>query len=111
LGDEEAMSLGINSQRERLKLIGLATMICSLSVILSGIINWIGLVIPHAVRLLAGPNNQTLLPVSALWGALFLLLTDTVVRTVWTAEFPLGIFTSLICLPLFAFSLWRDRSR
>ncbi|MDR1394771.1 MAG: iron ABC transporter permease [Deltaproteobacteria bacterium] len=111
LGDEEAMSLGLNSRRERLKLIGLATMICSLSVILAGIINWVGLVIPHVVRLMAGPNNQTLLPASALLGAAFVLLTDTAVRVVWTAEFPLGIFTSLVCLPLFAFSLWRDWAR
>ncbi|MDR1873254.1 MAG: iron ABC transporter permease [Deltaproteobacteria bacterium] len=107
LGDEEAMSLGVDSRRERLKLIGLATMICSLSVVIAGIINWVGLVIPHVVRLIIGPNNLTLLPASAILGALFVLLTDTLTRSFWTAEFPLGIFTSLICLPLFAVSLWK----
>ncbi|MDR1298388.1 MAG: iron ABC transporter permease [Deltaproteobacteria bacterium] len=111
LGDEEAMSLGLNSRSERLKLIGVATLVCSCSVVITGIINWVGLVIPHIVRLCIGPNNLTLLPASALVGALFVLLTDTVVRSVWTAELPLGIFTSIICLPLFAFSLWRDRTR
>jgi iron complex transport system permease protein len=108
LGDEEAMSLGVDSKKERLKLIGLATMVCSLAVVVAGIVNWVGLVIPHVVRLFIGPNNLTLLPASAILGAIFVLLTDTLVRSIWTAEFPLGIFTSLICLPLFAFSLWRD---
>ncbi|MDR1085836.1 MAG: iron ABC transporter permease [Deltaproteobacteria bacterium] len=111
LGDEEAMSLGLNSRHERLKFICLATLVCSCSVVITGIINWVGLVIPHVVRLIIGPNNLTLLPASGLLGAAFVLLTDTVVRSVWTAEFPLGIFTSIICLPLFAFSLWRDRTR
>jgi iron complex transport system permease protein len=111
LGDEEAMSLGVNSSFERLKLIGLATMVCSFGVVIAGVVSWVGLVIPHVVRLMAGPNNLTLLPASAIVGAIFLLLTDTVTRSVWTAEFPLGIFTSLICLPLFAFSLWRDWAR
>jgi len=113
LGDEEAKGIGIDSNRCRLKLIGIATMICSLSVILAGIINWVGLVIPHILRLILGSNNQTLLPASALGGAIFVLLTDTLVRSIWTAEFPLSIFTSLICLPLFAISLrlnWRQSS-
>ncbi|MDR2140623.1 MAG: iron ABC transporter permease [Deltaproteobacteria bacterium] len=111
LGDEEAMSLGVDSRRERLKLIGLTTLICSMSVVVAGIINWVGLVIPHVARLIIGPNNLTLLPVVAILGAMFTLLTDTLTRSVWTAEFPLGIITSLICLPMFAFSLWRDQSR
>ena len=83
-------------------------MVCSLSVVLAGIINWVGLVIPHVARLVLGPNNLTVLPASALFGATFVLLTDAVVRTTWTAEFPLGVFTAIICLPLSAFSLWRD---
>ena len=110
-GDDEARALGIESGRARLLLIGTATMVCSLSVILSGIIQWVGLVIPHVLRLLVGPDNRTLLPATALGGALFLLLTDTLVRSIWTAEFPLGIVTALICMPLFAFSLWHDWRR
>ena len=111
-GDEEAQALGIESGRARLKFIGTATLICSLAVILAGIINWVGLVIPHVLRLMVGPDNRTLLPATALGGALFVLLCDTLVRSVWTVEFPLGIFTALICMPLFAFSLrhdWRRR--
>ncbi|KXS56013.1 MAG: hypothetical protein AMR96_05010 [Candidatus Adiutrix intracellularis] len=110
-GDEEARALGIESARMRLIFISTATLICSLSVILSGIINWVGLVIPHILRLILGPNNQTLLPASALGGGLFLLITDTIVRSVWTVEFPLSIFTALICLPIFSFSLWYDWKR
>ena len=110
-GDDEARSLGIESARVRLRFIGVATLICSLAVILAGIINWVGLVIPHVVRLAVGPDNRTLLPTTALGGGLFVLLTDTLVRSIWTVEFPLGIFTSLICMPLFAFSLWHDWRR
>ena len=110
-GDDEARALGIESGRVRLQFIGTATLICSLAVILSGIINWVGLVIPHVLRLMVGPDNRTLLPATALGGALFVLLTDTLVRSVWTVEFPLGIFTSLICMPLFAYSLWHDWRR
>ncbi|MDR1045488.1 MAG: iron ABC transporter permease [Candidatus Adiutrix sp.] len=110
-GDEEAQALGVESGRTRLKFIGAATLICSLAVILAGIINWVGLVIPHVLRLMVGPDNRTLLPATALGGALFVLLTDTLVRSIWTVEFPLGIFTSLICMPLFAYSLWHDWRR
>jgi len=110
-GDDEARALGIESQRVRLQFIGVATLICSLSVILAGVIQWVGLVIPHVLRLLVGPDNRTLLPSVALGGALFLLLTDTLVRSIWTVEFPLGIVTALICMPLFALSLWHDWRR
>jgi iron complex transport system permease protein len=110
-GDDEARSLGVDSRRARLAFIGAATLICSLSVILSGLIGWVGLVIPHLCRLALGAGNQTLLPAAALFGGLFLLAADTLVRVVWTVEFPLGIFTSLICLPIFAVILGLDRRR
>ncbi len=110
-GDDEARALGVESGRVRLGFIGVATLICSLSVIMTGIIHWVGLVIPHVLRLMVGPDNRTLLPAVALGGALFVLLTDTLVRSVWTVEFPLGVATALICTPLFAFSLWHDWRR
>ena len=110
-GDEEARALGIESAGARLRFIGAATLICSLTVILAGVVHWVGLVIPHVLRFVTGPDNRTLLPSAALGGAIFVLLTDTLVRSVWTAELPLGIVTSLICMPLFAFSLWYDWRR
>ncbi len=110
-GDEEARSLGIESGRARLIFIGVATFICSLTVVLAGVINWVGLVVPHVMRFIVGPDNRALLPASALGGALFVLLTDTLVRSAWTVELPLGIVTSLIAMPIFGFSLWFDWRR
>ena len=83
----------------------------SLPPMLAGVINWVGLVIPHVMRFIIGPDNRVGLAASALGGALFVLLTDTLIRSVWTVELPLGIATSLISMPLFAFSLWYDWKR
>jgi iron complex transport system permease protein len=79
--------------------------------VLAGVVNWVGLVIPHIMRFISGPDNRLGLAASALGGAIFVLLTDTLVRSVWTVELPLGIATSLISMPLFAFSLWFDWRR
>jgi iron complex transport system permease protein len=111
MGDDEARALGVESGPMKLKLVGAATLICALTVVLAGVINWVGLVIPHIMRFLSGPDNRAGLAASALGGALFVLLTDTLVRSVWTVELPLGIATSLISMPLFAFSLWYDWNR
>ncbi len=111
MGDDEARSLGVESGRMKLKLVAAATLVCALTVVMAGVINWVGLVIPHIMRFASGPDNRVGLPASALGGALFVLLTDTLVRSVWTVELPLGIATSLISMPLFAFSLWYDWRR
>ncbi len=111
MGDDEARALGVQSTGMKLRLIGAATLICSLTVVLAGVINWVGLVIPHVMRFISGPDNRVGLTASALGGALFVLLTDTLIRSVWTVELPLGIATSLISMPLFAFSLWYDWKR
>ena len=111
MGDDEARALGVQSMGMKLRLIGAATLICSLTVVLAGVINWVGLVIPHVMRFIIGPDNRVGLAASALGGALFVLLTDTLIRSVWTVELPLGIATSLISMPLFAFSLWYDWKR
>ena len=108
MGDDEALALGVQSMRAKLLLIGAATLICSLTVVMAGVINWVGLVIPHVMRFICGPDNRTGLAASAMGGALFVLLTDTLIRSVWTVELPLGIATSIICMPLFAASLWYD---
>lgn len=111
MGDDEAMALGVQSLRMKLQLIVAATLVCSLTVVMAGVVNWVGLVIPHVMRFICGPDNRLGLLNSALGGALFILLTDTLIRTVWTVELPLGIATSLILLPLFACSLWYDWKR
>ncbi|BCS89927.1 FecCD family ABC transporter permease [Pseudodesulfovibrio sediminis] len=101
MGDEEARSLGVRVRTIRLMFIVAATLISSLTVVIGGIIGWVGLVIPHMSRMIVGPDNRFLLPCSALIGALFLLVVDNVSRQMFTVEIPLGILTSLLGIPAF----------
>lgn len=105
--DEEASALGANVTRLRLILVAAATLTTAAAVSLTGIIGWIGLVIPHIARLLVGPDFSRLLPASLLLGAIFLLLTDTLARTVAPIELPLGVLTALVGAPFFLFLLAR----
>lgn len=102
MGDEEARSMGIHVTELRITLILTATFISSLTVTLGGIIGWVGLVIPHIGRMLVGPDNRILLPVSTLLGALFLLVVDNASRLLFTVEIPIGILTALLGIPVFA---------
>lgn len=103
LGDEEARSLGVETRVLRAVFIAAATLITSAAVSISGIIGWIGLIIPHAARLIAGPEFSRLLPVSMLLGAGYLLAVDTLARTMAAIEVPIGILTAFIGAPFF---LW-----
>ena len=105
LGDEEAKALGIDTAKIKLVVIITATFISALSVILAGIIGWIGLIIPHIARLLFGADNRVILPLSALLGALFLIIVDNASRIVFTFEIPIGIITAIIGIPIFIFVL------
>ena len=109
MGDEEARSLGINVPLLRGWLILLATVISALTVVLGGLIGWVGLIIPHIGRMLVGPDNRRLLPVSALLGALYLVLVDDLARLLLDVEIPLGIVTSLIGIPFFILVLKKAR--
>ena len=108
LGDEEARSLGVFPDRLRLWLIVLSTLAVAVCVAHAGIIAWVGLMIPHAARMLFGPDNRWVLPCSALLGALYLLLCDTAARTLTGAEIPLAIITSIAGAP---YLLWLIRTR
>lgn len=101
LPDEEAQALGVNVTQMRVVFIVCATLITASAVAVAGVIGWVGLVVPHICRLLVGANYLCLLPASLFCGGLFLLLTDTVARTMGTIELPLGIFTSFIGAPFF----------
>jgi len=101
MGDEEARSLGVNVQAVRVVVILCATLISTLTVVLGGIIGWVGLIIPHTARMITGPNNETLLPVAALLGASYLLVVDDLSRCLFTVEVPIGIVTSLVGIPFF----------
>lgn len=105
LEEEEARSLGVNVARLRLIVIAVSTLMTAVTVSLCGVIGWIGLVIPHIGRLLVGNDHRTLLPASALLGAIYLLAIDTVARTATAAEIPLSILTAIIGAPFFAWML------
>ncbi|RXJ69717.1 ABC transporter permease [Halarcobacter ebronensis] len=105
LGDEEAKSLGVNVKLMRFVIILIATFISALTVVLAGMIGWVGLVIPHIARLLFGSNNIIIVPISALLGGIYLLIIDNLSRTLFSVEVPIGILTSLIGIPFFAYAL------
>jgi iron complex transport system permease protein len=105
LDDEEARALGVETGRIRVIVIVAATLMTSAAVAISGVIGWIGLVIPHFARLLVGPDFSRLLPTSVLLGAGFLLAVDTLARTVARIEIPLGVLTAFIGTPLFLWQL------
>ena len=109
LGDAEAQSLGVNVRRTRAADILCSTLLTSSAVCVSGTVGWIGLVMPHIARRLVGIDNVGALPVAALSSATFLLVIDTIARTVTGAELPLGILTGFIGAPFFAMVLVRER--
>lgn len=105
LGDEEAKALGVDTVKIKFIVIIVATFISALSVILAGIIGWIGLIIPHIARLLFGADNKMIVPMSGLLGAVFLLIVDNTSRVVFSFEIPIGIITAIIGIPIFIFVL------
>ena len=109
MGDEEAKSLGVPVARIRAGLIACATLMSALTIIMAGIIGWVGLVVPHITRMMVGPDNRILIPASAIVGALYLLLMDDLSRLVWSVEIPLGILTSLFGIPFFVLVLKHAR--
>ncbi|HEX7043957.1 MAG TPA: iron ABC transporter permease [Burkholderiales bacterium] len=105
LGDEEAAALGVAAGRVRALVIAAATLVTAAVVAISGIIGWIGLVVPHMARLLVGPDFRLLLPVSLLFGATFLLGVDTLARSAARIEIPLGVLTAFVGTPIFVWLL------
>ena len=103
LGDEQAHALGVNTNLLRFTVIVCATLVTASSIAVSGMIGWIGLVIPHLARKLVGSNYRDLLPASMLAGAAFLLLVDNVSRNLLAVEIPICILTALIGAPFFVY--------
>ncbi|MWB99413.1 putative F420-0 ABC transporter permease subunit [Agromyces seonyuensis] len=109
-GDRTAAALGIHVERTRWLLLGATALLTGALVSVAGSIGFVGLVLPHAVRLLVGPGHRALLPLSALAGAIFLIWADTLARTVFEPrELPVGIVTALVGGPVFASLVLRDR--
>ncbi|MEV5647291.1 iron ABC transporter permease [Nocardia sp. NPDC052254] len=111
MGDEDATALGLSPGRLRNLLLVCVALITAGSVSVAGVIGWVGLVVPHLVRMMIGTDNRMVLPVSALLGATYLTLIDTLSRTVTSAEIPIGILTAIIGAPFFVMLLIRNRTR
>ncbi|MDR2398425.1 MAG: iron ABC transporter permease [Spirochaetaceae bacterium] len=110
LSEEEAQSMGVPVRTLRTVVILCSTLVTASAVSVSGIIGWAGLVIPHVARRLVGNNYQALMPVSMLFGALFLLTMDNVSRNLFATEIPLGLLTSLVGGPFFLWLITRKRA-
>jgi iron complex transport system permease protein len=107
LGDDEARTIGVEASRLRLIVIVAATLMTASVVAISGVIGWVGLIVPHMGRLLVGPRFDRLLPASMLLGSAFVVTVDTLARTIARVEVPLGILTAVIGAPVFVFLLAR----
>ena len=110
VGDDEAASLGVRVTRIRLVVVVVATLGTAAAVSVSGLIGFVGVVIPHAVRLVAGSSYRLVIPLSMLFGASFLCLADVLARTALSpAELPIGVVTACVGAPFFAVVLRRAR--
>lgn len=108
-GEDEAKAMGVNVPLIRFICIICSTLLTAGVVSIAGTIGWVGLMIPHLVRFLVGPNNNKLIPVSCLVGAVFMLIVDNVCRTLLPYEIPLGVLTSLLGAPFFILILYKHR--
>lgn len=111
MGDDEASTMGVNARRVRLIVILAATLVTAASVAVSGMIGWVGLVIPHFSRMIIGCDYRKLLPASMLMGASFLLIVDDVARLVATSEIPIGILTAFVGAPFFLYLITRRKQQ
>ncbi|MDR2855686.1 MAG: iron ABC transporter permease [Methanomicrobiales archaeon] len=109
LGEEEATALGVDTRVLGALIITASTVVTAAAVSISGVIGWVGLVIPHLSRMLVGPEYTKMLPLSAVMGAAFLLIVDNIARTLTSTEVPLGVLTALIGAPFFAYLLTRKK--
>jgi len=110
VGDDEASSLGVRAARVRLVVVAAATLATAAAVAVSGLIGFVGIIVPHTIRLVAGPSHRLLVPLSLIGGAAFLILADLVARTVMApAELPIGVITAFFGAPFFALVLRSSR--
>ncbi len=110
MGDDEARGLGVNPEKYKFVVIALATAVTAFAVSLVGIIAWVGLMMPHAARMLLGPDNRFVIPASLMMGGCYLIVCDTLARTLTSAEIPVGILTSILGAPYLCYLL-RNKGR
>lgn len=108
LGDKEAKSLGVDLRKTRGLFVICATLMTASCVCLAGTVGWIGLVIPHVARLIMGADNKKMLPVALVFGSIFMLVIDTLCRSISGSELKISILTGLVGAPFFFFILWKQ---
>ena len=111
LGDLDATSLGFNVTRLRWTIILLVSLIVASQVAASGVVAWVGLVVPHLARMMVGPDHRRLLPVSALLGGLFTLVLDDISRILFSQEIPVGLLTAMVGTPLICYLFWKTQAK
>jgi iron complex transport system permease protein len=109
MGESAARALGANVGLIRVIALGCATLLTAGTVSISGAIGWVGLIIPHFCRLMIGPSNRKLLPLAAVMGGLFMLIVDTLTRTIGITEMPVSILTGVIGAPFYCWLLYTQR--
>jgi iron complex transport system permease protein len=107
MGEDEARALGINVKRERMIFIAASSLAVSVAVSVSGIIGWVGLMVPHLIRMMTGPDHKSLVPLSMAGGASFMIFADTLSRSLTSFDVPVGIITAIIGAPFFVYLLKR----
>jgi iron complex transport system permease protein len=107
MGEDEARTLGINVKRDRIVLLIASSLAVSIAVSVSGIIGWVGLIVPHLVRMATGPDHTRLVPLSMAGGATFMILADTVARSLTGLDVPVGIVTAILGAPFFIYLMKR----
>ncbi|WP_406656610.1 iron ABC transporter permease [Methanolobus sp. ZRKC2] len=110
MGDEEAKALGVNPERSKFIIISIATLVTAIAVSVVGIVAWVGLMMPHAARMTVGPDNRFVIPSAAMLGSIYLIVCDTMARTLTTSEIPVGIITSILGAPYLCYLL-RNKGR
>lgn len=108
-GEEEAQSVGVNTNRLRMIVILSSTLITASAISVSGLIGWVGLIVPHLARMIVGSDHRVLIPTSMLMGGMYLLVVDDLARSIISIEIPIGILTSLIGAPFFVWLLLKSR--
>ena len=110
LGDEEAKALGVPVAKVRIVLLVASSLLAAAAVSVSGLISFVGIIVPHFVRLVLGSSYRSVLPLSAVLGAAFVVLADVGTRNIVAgAEIPIGVVTAFFGAPFFAYVLWRSR--
>jgi iron complex transport system permease protein len=111
MGDDEARTMGVNAKLVRTVIIACATLITAAAVSVSGLIGWVGLVIPHFARMIVGNDYRVMLPAAALLGSSFMLIVDNFARMLTTSEIPIGILTAFVGAPFFLYLILKEGNR